>query len=90
MDKTLIELVGQVELDLQRIPVDLFTKLIRVKVDYITRDPYEFGERAHLNLGHTLGHALETLAQSYGKQLGMGKLWLLGFAFRFFFLSKQI
>ncbi len=88
MDKTLIELVGQVELDLQRIPVDLFTKLIRVKVDYITRDPYEFGERAHLNLGHTLGHALETLAQSYGKPIRHGEAVAAGICFSLF-LSQQ-
>lgn len=30
-----------------------------VKVGVICRDPYEWGERAALNLGHTLGHALE-------------------------------
>jgi 3-dehydroquinate synthetase len=31
----------------------------RLKLDICARDPYETGERRTLNLGHTLGHALE-------------------------------
>ena len=32
---------------------------IRVKAGVVGRDEREAGERAHLNLGHTVGHALE-------------------------------
>jgi shikimate kinase/3-dehydroquinate synthase len=32
---------------------------IRVKAGVVSRDERELGERAHLNLGHTIGHALE-------------------------------
>ncbi len=35
------------------------TPAIRVKADIIARDPFEHGERAVLNLGHTFGHAFE-------------------------------
>jgi 3-dehydroquinate synthase len=35
---------------------------IRVKVEMVARDPYEQGERAELNLGHTFAHAFETLS----------------------------
>jgi 3-dehydroquinate synthetase len=38
---------------------DLITRAVQVKVDVVQRDPYEQGERAHLNLGHTFGHAIE-------------------------------
>ena len=30
-----------------------------IKADIVARDPYENGERAKLNLGHTFGHAIE-------------------------------
>lgn len=32
---------------------------VRVKADVVAADPHERGARAHLNLGHTLAHALE-------------------------------
>jgi shikimate kinase / 3-dehydroquinate synthase len=31
----------------------------RLKLDVVARDPFEHGERRTLNLGHTIGHALE-------------------------------
>jgi shikimate kinase/3-dehydroquinate synthase len=41
------------------------------------RDPYEQAERAHLNLGHTFAHALETASGyrvSHGQAVGLGLL----------------
>jgi len=37
-------------------------RAIRVKVEIVTRDPFERNERVKLNLGHTFGHALEKLS----------------------------
>jgi len=34
-------------------------RAVRVKLAIVERDPFESGERRHLNLGHTIGHALE-------------------------------
>jgi shikimate kinase/3-dehydroquinate synthase len=34
-------------------------RAVRVKLGVVRRDPWEAGERRQLNLGHTLGHALE-------------------------------
>ena len=34
-------------------------RAVRVKLGIVDRDPFETGERRHLNLGHTIGHALE-------------------------------
>ncbi|HEY4001726.1 MAG TPA: 3-dehydroquinate synthase [Candidatus Xenobia bacterium] len=40
-------------------PADLVEAAVRIKAAIVTRDPFETGERMQLNLGHTLGHALE-------------------------------
>jgi len=40
----------------------LIADAVRVKARIVERDPYEMGERAWLNLGHTFGHALELLS----------------------------
>lgn len=39
-----------------------------IKAGIVARDEHETGERAHLNLGHTFGHAIETLT-GYGTWL---------------------
>jgi 3-dehydroquinate synthetase len=41
---------------------DLIGRAVRVKVAVVTEDPFESGRRAALNLGHTFGHAFETLS----------------------------
>jgi shikimate kinase/3-dehydroquinate synthase len=48
---------------------------IRVKVAIVEEDPYERGQRAVLNLGHTFGHALEVLSGftlRHGEAVGIG------------------
>jgi shikimate kinase / 3-dehydroquinate synthase len=40
----------------------LITRALRVKIAVVEEDPFEKGRRAVLNLGHTLGHALEVLS----------------------------
>lgn len=41
---------------------EVIRRTMAVKIQVIVADPYERGQRAALNLGHTLGHALETLS----------------------------
>jgi len=53
----------------------LIADAVRVKVRIVERDPYEMGERAWLNLGHTFGHALELLSGftlRHGEAVGLG------------------
>lgn len=48
---------------------------VKVKVDVVEEDPFEKGRRAILNLGHTFGHALETLSEfrlRHGQAVSVG------------------
>lgn len=40
---------------------------IKVKERIVTEDPHEYGIRKALNLGHTVGHALESFAMKHGR-----------------------
>lgn len=54
---------------------DLLERLkcsVQVKVDIVSSDPNEQGERKALNLGHTVGHAFESLAMKRGKPVPHG------------------
>lgn len=51
---------------------------IRVKAEVVAADPHEAGVRAHLNLGHTLAHALEAAT---GHALRHGTAVAYGLAF---------
>jgi shikimate kinase/3-dehydroquinate synthase len=47
----------------------------RLKIGVVDRDPYENGERRSLNLGHTIGHALEVESRysiAHGEAIGLG------------------
>jgi len=48
---------------------------VRVKIQVVERDPFEAGERAWLNLGHTFGHALELesgFTMRHGEAVALG------------------
>jgi 3-dehydroquinate synthase len=54
---------------------DLVRRAVQVKVDVVQTDPYEHGMRAHLNLGHTFAHAIETVTEygwAHGEAVGFG------------------
>jgi 3-dehydroquinate synthase len=73
-DRDLFEhLEGHQKLEL----VDLITRAIQVKVNVVEADPFERGQRAVLNLGHTFAHALEVLSQyrlRHGEAVSIGLL----------------
>lgn len=55
--------------------VEVIRRAIAVKVQVIQNDPYEKGERAVLNLGHTLGHAIEAVTDykiRHGEAVSIG------------------
>ncbi len=46
-----------------------------VKIEIVQRDPFERGERAVLNLGHTVGHGVETASEfrlTHGQAVAVG------------------
>lgn len=54
---------------------ELVARAVQVKVDVVQRDPFEAGERAHLNLGHTFAHAIEQVsgyAWAHGEAVAVG------------------
>jgi shikimate kinase/3-dehydroquinate synthase len=63
---------------------ELVARSVAVKAGVVTRDERETGERAHLNFGHTVGHALEShggfarLTHGEAVSLGMVAVLLAG------------
>jgi 3-dehydroquinate synthase len=54
---------------------EIIVRATRVKIDAVAADPLERGARAVLNLGHTIGHALEHAARgrlSHGAAVAVG------------------
>jgi len=54
---------------------DLIARSLCVKIEIVEGDPLEQGRRAALNLGHTVGHALERLSGfglRHGEAVGIG------------------
>lgn len=57
---------------------DLIAAAAQVKISIVSRDQFEKGERRKLNLGHTFGHAIETLAQRKGYDITHGEAVSMG------------
>jgi 3-dehydroquinate synthase len=62
-----------------QLDLDYLTQLIghnvAIKARVVEADPFEKGERAHLNFGHTFGHAIETVSHydySHGECVALG------------------
>ncbi|MBR5087378.1 MAG: 3-dehydroquinate synthase [Muribaculaceae bacterium] len=52
--------------------LELIRSSVKTKEDIVNQDPTEQGLRKALNLGHTVGHALESLAMEHGKPVPHG------------------
>ena len=68
----------------------MLSKVIQVKVDVVSRDPLEHGERAILNFGHTLAHVIESMAIKkhqkilHGECVAVGMLLALSLSKKYF------
>ncbi|MBQ7597861.1 MAG: 3-dehydroquinate synthase [Clostridia bacterium] len=72
-DSALFDLVkdGDVQKNLE----EIVTACVRIKRDVVAQDEFDTGERAKLNFGHTLAHAIEKksgFAVSHGAAVAMG------------------
>ena len=63
---------------LSGITLELIFKAAAIKEAIVTRDPYEKGERAKLNLGHTFGHAIEHEALERADDITHGEAVAMG------------
>jgi 3-dehydroquinate synthase len=70
-DPRLFELCSQGEQAARANLDEIVRRAVAVKVRVIQEDPFERGRRASLNLGHTLGHAVEVVS-GYGLKHGEG------------------
>ena len=59
-------------------PAEWVRQAARIKAAIVARDPYEEGERAVLNLGHSFGHAIEYLALQKGADILHGEAVAMG------------
>ncbi len=65
-----------------RLLSEVVEKSLQVKARIVERDLTESGIRAHLNLGHTFGHALESVEKLEGSAHGDAVAWGLGMAMK--------
>ena len=76
--KAFAELERKIERALS-LDMNMLTELIAhnvaIKARVVEADPFEKGERAHLNFGHTFGHAVESVSgfsYSHGQSVALG------------------
>ena len=59
----------------------LIAAAAKVKAGVVSRDQFEKGERRKLNLGHTFGHAMESLAHKHHNDMDHGQAVALGMVY---------
>lgn len=65
---------------------------LKVKKNVVEKDPLEKGERAHLNFGHTLGHAIEkemNFSLLHGECVALGMVCALSISAQKGYISKE-
>jgi 3-dehydroquinate synthase len=92
----LFEVLGQLDIgpDSAELWGPVIEETARIKIDLVNQDLYEHGPRMYLNLGHTVGHALENLlgygTLSHGEAVGLGTLAALKLSERVLGLSSDV
>ena len=71
---------------------ELIFKCLKIKADIVEKDEFDKGTRAFLNLGHTLGHAVEKMSGftlSHGECVAKGLSEVIGMSVKKFGLSQE-
>lgn len=80
--------------DLKREPdQSLIYKCLKIKADIVAEDEKESGKRKLLNLGHTIGHAIERLSGftlSHGECVAKGLLAALNISKKYYGLTDEV
>lgn len=79
LEQLLLATKSSVRLSLDLLAV-LVTRGLQIKSALVSRDFYDYKERRYLNFGHTIGHAVEALAQGdllHGEAVGIGMIALM-------------
>lgn len=63
---------------LREVTPELVLRAALIKADIVNGDPFEKGERAKLNLGHSFGHAIEHCAMEKGDDIIHGEAVAMG------------
>lgn len=73
--------------------IDLIARNVAVKAAVVSADERESGERAHLNFGHTIGHAIEVFVGygriTHGQAVSLGMIAADGMAVRRGLLEQE-
>ena len=69
------ELIGDYIQDVEQniLNGEIIRKCIESKLHFVNKDPYDLEDRNALNLGHTIGHAFESISNGNGKSLLHGE-----------------
>lgn len=75
-----------------KVDSDFISKCIDLKLSFVTEDPNENGKRKILNLGHTIGHALEAMSMgkiSHGLAVAYGIRYIIERRYKLGLFSKE-
>ncbi|MET3617912.1 3-dehydroquinate synthase [Peptoniphilus olsenii] len=60
-------------------------KSLNIKLDFVKNDEHDKGKRQKLNLGHTIGHGIESLSNyslNHGESIGIGTIYMARASYR--------
>ncbi|MGL5917995.1 MAG: 3-dehydroquinate synthase [Cetobacterium sp.] len=89
----LINSFREIQKHKQDVLIEMIYESCKIKKEFVEKDEFEKGDRAFLNLGHTYGHALETLFDyehiSHGNAIAKGIIFELEISKKLGYVSNE-